>query len=303
MQVHQRECDLAYAASQEAQAAAVNARNPNSSSDYNVTPMQGGYTKHEKYQEYEETPKLFSAASAGPNRGSGLFRKSDFDLKPEVQEIIQSYDDMYLYADVAYSNGILYEDEYEAVQRLCIRQAAKYRRLNKVESGSKLDEVTNFVIDLVGSCIPFVGDWFVPSSEAYAATPEMVGLDKIASNIKRLDNLVAKAGFKYTVYELFDEATGDVKYIGRTRQVLETRKLQHWAADTEKLGLEIRPARYKGVELVNLNYGEGRIFEHLMYEGYIKKGLTLLNRIKPMAVNKVEKYMGYALEWLRKVKK
>jgi hypothetical protein len=76
----------------------------------------------------------------------------------------------------------------------------------------------------------------------------------------------------------------EVKYVGRTRQELKARKMQHWKADKLKNGLEIQIADFKGKSLTGLSYAEARGLEHMVYKSYIDDGAKLLNRIRPLNV-------------------
>lgn len=78
--------------------------------------------------------------------------------------------------------------------------------------------------------------------------------------------------------------------------------------DSNKVGLEIRPASYEGKTLEGLSYSESRGFEHLVYEKYGgKNNKKLLNKIKPLDVDnpkvkiKASKYIDDALNFLKKV--
>ncbi|NLD46553.1 MAG: hypothetical protein GX660_05065 [Clostridiaceae bacterium] len=147
----------------------------------------------------------------------------------------------------------------------------------------------------------------------YAATLDSSAMVKISdeTNFASITHAIArnnaKYGFKYTVYELYDKTTGAVKYVGRTRQPLTMRKMQHWATDSAKKGLQIQVARIEGKELKGLLYSEARGLEQLAYENYTKNGIKLLNKIRPLsnstkkAATKAAKYLDDAGKFLKKI--
>lgn len=110
------------------------------------------------------------------------------------------------------------------------------------------------------------------------------------------------------VLRLLMMLTGQVKYVGRTRQTLRARQLQHWRADKLKNGLQIRAAKLEGKILTGLSYGQSRGLEHYVYKNYVDDGVKLLNKIKPLnlkstgaRVLRVQQYMDDALRFLGRI--
>lgn len=242
-----------------------------------------------------------------------LFHTSDFNLKPEVQQMISYYDDMYLYANVAYINNIIKDYEFKALSSLTKEKVSSLRYSNSFE---EIDDSTYQMICALGSFIPIVGVLFDVLSDTrpvYAADLSSVAIEKISSmdNFATITNAIARNSMynlKYTVYELYDDA-GNVKYVGRTRQSIEARQKQHWKADSLKNGLDIRPAEFEGKTLTGLSHSEARGLEHLVFEshgGFNNK--NLLNKIKPLDIDNpkvAKKAIGYiedALNFIKKLK-
>ena len=181
----------------------------------------------------------------------GLFKESDFDLEPEVQQMISYYDDMYFYSDTAYEMGIITHGEDLALKTVCREKVDELRANNVLDLEDKhyIFETVLFI----GSFLPYVGNVCDVLSMilddtmiVQAATLDVSAVTKINDNQDIIIQKVASKNlFKHTVYELVDEY-GNVKYVGRTRQQLEVRKRQHWNSDSEKYGLEHKMFEYRG---------------------------------------------------------
>jgi hypothetical protein len=251
----------------------------------------------------EGSSDIVKVSHSSNEESGGLFKESDFGLNPEVQEAISYYDDMDLYADTAYRNGIINEQEYRALKSRCQIEVTKLRQSNEIKSGYGIGEL---IFDTLLAFVPG-GEILSYTSTAEAATHDMFAIRKINHNAGYLSKIVS-ASAKYTVYELYDAATGQVKYVGRTRQTLRARQLQHWRADKLKNGLQIRAAKLEGKTLTGLSYGQSRGLEHYVYKNYVDDGVKLLNKIKPLnlkstgaRVLRVQQYMDDALRFLGRI--
>ena len=67
----------------------------------------------------------------------GLFKESDFDLEPEVQQMISYYDDMYFYSDTAYEMGIITHGEDLALKTVCREKVDELRANNALDLEDK----------------------------------------------------------------------------------------------------------------------------------------------------------------------
>ena len=247
-----------------------------------------------------------SYASYNPNAGAGndtLFKESDFNLNPEVQQAISYYDDMYLHAKVAFEQGLIDEMQFKALTARCKNEVAQLRISNTLPKG-KTNILEGVVFTLVGF-IPIAGEVLTPM-DAYAMDADTTAMEIISKWMPYLDQVIATstkyAGIKYTVYELYDEATGEVKYVGRTMQSLRARQLQHWAADKAKKGLDIRAVKIGENKLIGLTYQEVRGLEHMVYKHYTEElGFKLLNKIRPLNETRgvARLYINAALRFLR----
>ena len=242
----------------------------------------------------------------------GLFKESDFDLEPEVQQMISYYDDMYFYSDTAYEMGVITHGEDLALKTLCREKVDELRANNALDLEDKhyIFETVLFI----GGFLPYVGNVCDVLSMilddtmiVQAATLDVSAVTKINDNQDIIIQKVASKNlFKHTVYELYDKS-GNVKYVGRTRQQLEVRKRQHWNSDSEKYGLNIRVAELDGKFLENLNYAQARGLEHEVFEKYggvaaIKSG-KLLNKIRPLNLKKktASEFIEKALRFLGRI--
>lgn len=233
---------------------------------------------------------------------TGLFRVTDFDLNPEVQQMISYYDDMYLYAHVAFEIGIIDEFEHKALKLACEQNADELRRTNKLDVEND-SFALNVIMTLGGfTSAGLVFDVLTPTP-AYAAQADLTGMEKVSkpANFGKITAALTKHDFKYTVYELYDDE--GVKYVGRTRQDIEVRKKQHWYTDSNKEGLKIRPAELNGKTLERLSYSEARGLEQLVFEshgGFDNK--DLLNKVRPLNIKKASEYLNDAWTFLKKLK-
>jgi hypothetical protein len=221
---------------------------------------------------------------------------------------------MYVYAYVAYESGIIDKWEQEALKKLCEEEVAALRKANKLELKNNSLVAFNVIIT-IGGFVPFIGlpfDVLDQSITSYAATIDMLAIEKISnpSNLDIITHALArntKYNFKYTVYEMFDEA-GVVRYVGRTRQSIKARQKQHWKADINKKGLGIQVAKFEGELLENVTHAQARGLEHLVFEshgGFRNK--KLLNKIRPLDLNnpkvakKASSYIDEAWDFLKKI--
>ncbi|WP_162178048.1 hypothetical protein, partial [Ruminiclostridium cellobioparum] len=242
--------------------------------------------------------------------GEILFLASDTNLKPEVQQMISYYDDMYFYAHVAYDSNIIDEYEFKALKSFCKEKVEKLRKDN---SFKKADNLTYQIICSIGSVIPYAGiifDVLGDTQPVYAADLSSEATKKISANMSAINSTIKSSkrfDYRYTVYELYDD--DGVKYVGRTRQSIEARQKQHWKADSNKNGLRIRAAEFEGKTLKGLSHSEARGLEHLVFEshgGFNNK--NLLNKIKPLDINnpkvtkKVTNYIDDAWNFIKKLK-
>ena len=242
-----------------------------------------------------------------------LFRDADLDLKPEVQQMISYYDDMSLYANVAYDSNIISADEYSALTNLCEEKVQKLRDSNEFEEP---DDYAYQLICGIGSFIPGAGyifDVLGDTQPVYAADISSEAIKKISnpSNMSRILKAAStnlKYNYKNTVYELVDDA-GNVKYVGRTRQEIKVRQKQHWKADPSKNGLRIQVAEFEGKTLTGLSHSEARGLEHLVFESYGGiNNKNLLNKIRPLNVDnpkvakKASEYIKDAWNFIKKLK-
>ena len=242
-----------------------------------------------------------------------LFKDTDLDLKPEVQQMISYYDDMSLYANVAYDSNIISADEYSALTNLCEEKVQKLRDSNEFEEP---DDYAYQLICGIGSFIPGAGyifDVLGDTQPVYAADISSEAINKISnpSNMSRILK-AASTNLKYnyyknTVYELVDDA-GNVKYVGRTRQEIKVRQKQHWKADPLKNGLRIQVAEFEGKTLTGLSHSEARGLEHLVFESYGGfNNKNLLNKIRPLDLDnpkvakKATEYIKDAWKFIKKL--
>lgn len=124
---------------------------------------------------------------------TSIFQDSDFYLKPEVQQMTTYYDDLNMYADVAYENGIINEPEYNGLNGDVEDSVIYLRKRNKlVSEGFELD-----VISTVGSFIPYgevifdvLGNTVTPHAAGYGAD----ALEKISKqdNMSNIVSAVAR---------------------------------------------------------------------------------------------------------------
>lgn len=242
--------------------------------------------------------------------GKALFLESDIDLKPEVQQMISYFDDLYFYAHIAYENNIIKDFEFKALKGFCEEEVDKLRKAN---SSEEVDDSTFQILCFVGSLIPFVGSIFDVLGDSKTLSEgdlHSEATKKISANMLIISNTIKSSkrfDYKYTVYELYDD--DGVKYVGRTRQNIEARQKQHWRADDNKKGLKIREAEFEGKTLKGLSHSEARGIEHLVFEnhgGFNNK--NLLNKIKPLDINnpkvakKASSYIDDALKFIKKLK-
>ena len=239
-----------------------------------------------------------------------LLEVSDIDtLKPEVIEQIQYFDELYLYSVVAEEQQIINSFEATYMKEFCEANVLQLRKENKTikTQGTSLED---FLVEVlfVEVVLGFF-DLDLLISYSYAATLDEAIIPKLTSNanVKIIEKYIAQnLKCKYTVYELYDETTNTVKYVGRTRQTLDARLRQHHYADSAKRNLNIRSAMYEGIETVDLTYSQARGLEQLVFQKHIDEGAELLNKIKPMNVNKIvkssklQKYLNDAMEFIKK---
>lgn len=238
----------------------------------------------------------------------GLFEEGDFDLNPEVQQMISYYDDLYTYSTSAYEMGLIIYDEDRVLKNVCREKVQELRQNNAIDL-----EDDDYIFDavlFVGGFLPYVGtvcDILSDPMVVQAATLDTSAITKINSNLEQIiDNVAKKSIYRHTVYELVDEY-GNVKYVGRTRQQLKVREMQHHRADPDKKDLRIRVAKINEIKLENLNYWQVRGLEHEMFEYHggisaIKSG-KLLNKIRPLDLKKgkAQEYIEAALRFLNKI--
>ena len=161
----------------------------------------------------------------------GLFLDSDFDLNSEVIQMISYYDDVYFQTKYAYDLGILQKWGYDALRDLCQVEANKLRLANRIDTTNK--SIAWDVVCAIGGVMPYAGLLFDIMGNANTAYAVSLGEDALcrvenATNYSRITNaMVRNLESKYTIYEMYDSATGEVKYIGRTRQNIYTRQKQH----------------------------------------------------------------------------
>ena len=238
----------------------------------------------------------------------GLFEEGDFDLNPEVQQMISYYDDLYTYSTSAYEMGLIIYDEDRVLKNVCREKVQELRQNNAIDL-----EDDDYIFDavlFVGGFLPYVGtvcDILSDPMVVQAATLDTSAVTKINSNLEQIiDNVAKKSIYKHTVYELVDEY-GNVKYVGRTRQDIYLRQKQHWKTDPAKNGLRIKVAELDGKLLKGLDYKQVRGLEHEMFEYHggisaIKSG-KLLNKIRPLDLKKAkaQEYIEAALRFLNKI--
>jgi hypothetical protein len=241
----------------------------------------------------------------------GVFQNTDFDLNPEVIQMLSYYDDLYIQSGYAYEIGILEGWGYKALKDFCKQECKKLREANKINTKEK--SYAWDVVCTIGAFMPYAGfifDFAGNASTVYAASLSDAAICTVESpnNYAKISEaMIRNLKFKHTVYELYDEATGEVRYVGRTRQALILRQRQHWYTDIKKKGLSIRVASYEGKLLENLDYREARGLEYRLFEKYEKfyggyNCSRFLNKIKPLNISKSKaiEYLEAATKFLKK---
>jgi hypothetical protein len=162
--------------------------------------------------------------------------------------------------------------------------------------------------------MPYAGLLFDIAGNSESAYAVSIGEDALCkvenpANYARISNaMIRNLAFKHTIYEMYDEATGEVKYVGRTRQNIFIRQKQHWYTDPRKNNLAIRKATLEGTLLENLDYKEARGLEYKVFEKYERlyggyNNAKFLNKIKPLNISKAKsaEYIEAAIKFLNKV--
>lgn len=178
------------------------------------------------------------------------------------------------------------------------KTAKNLRDDNKINTD---DSFAYYVICGLGGFIPVAGvvfDVLGDTQLVYAADLSSVAIQKIsdAKNMAIITSAISSnINIKHTIYTLVDEATGEVKYVGRTRNPA-ARKIAHsLSSDKENLV-------FKAVEgWTDLSYNEARAAEQILFEQY--GGLDKLkNKINPISSKKFSKYVDYVWDVLKKLK-